>query len=250
MISGITDGISSYFNSVAVISKFRLWKYVILSGLISLTIAGVIIYFVLGVSDTAGDWLSAFYPFDWGRSFVEKALDFMTGGLLIMTTMFLYKYLVMIIVSPFMSLMSEAIERKMNPEYTSSQFNLANAISDMIRGLRLAIRNIIREIFFTLLLLLLGLFPIVTVAIPFAIFLLQSYYAGFGNLDYCLERHYDVKQSTRFVRLNKGLAIGNGAIFLLLLFIPVIGLILAPAFATVAGTTEVIKRLELNYGVN
>ena len=45
-------------------------------------------------------------------------------------------------------------------------------------------------------------------------------------MDYTLERHFTYKESVAFIRKNRGLAIGNGIGFLLLLFIPVIGVIL------------------------
>ena len=45
-------------------------------------------------------------------------------------------------------------------------------------------------------------------------------------MDYTLERHFKYKESVAFIRQHRGLAIGNGIGFLLLLFIPVIGVIL------------------------
>ncbi len=115
-------------------------------------------------------------------------------------------------------------------------------ISDFVRGLRLAIRNIIRELFFTLIILLLGLIPILSPFVAIAIFVVQAYYAGFGNMDYTLERYYRVKGSVDFVRDHKGLAIGNGTVFLLLLLTG-IGFLFALPLGTVAATTETLKRL-------
>jgi CysZ protein len=92
------------------------------------------------------------------------------------------------------------------------------------------------------LILLIGLFPIATFAVPVLIFIIQAYYAGFGNFDYYLERYANVSQSKYFVSRNKGLAVGNGAVFLALLLIPIAGLFLAPALATTAATVEGIKR--------
>ena len=69
-------------------------------------------------------------------------------------------------------------------------------------------------------------------------------------MDFFLERHYDVKGSAQFVRKYGGAAVANGAIFLLILLIPVIGLILAPFMATIAATKVGYDRLliEENYG--
>ncbi|HFB99615.1 MAG TPA: hypothetical protein ENJ53_02310 [Phaeodactylibacter sp.] len=84
------------------------------------------------------------------------------------------------------------------------------------------------------------------------IFLIQAYYAGFGNLDYTLEGHYSVRESNRFVKEHRWLAIGNGTMFLLLLGTGV-GFLVAPPLAAVAGAIETVKRVEplaLEVGAN
>jgi CysZ protein len=58
----------------------------------------------------------------------------------------------------------------------------------------------------------------------------QSYYAGFGNMDYTLERYCNYSDTTKFVRNNKGTAVGNGFIFHLLLAIPIFGIMLGFRF--------------------
>ena len=45
-------------------------------------------------------------------------------------------------------------------------------------------------------------------------------------MDYTLERHFKYRESVAFIRKNRGLAIGNGIGFLLLLLIPVVGVVL------------------------
>ena len=113
----------------------------------------------------------------------------------------------------------------------------------MWRGLRISLRNIFREIFYTVILLILGFIPLIGLVNSVLILAVQAYFAGFGNMDYTLERYFGVRESNDFVKRHKGLAVGNGTIFLLLLAVPVIGLFMAPALATVAGTIETIEKL-------
>ncbi|NNE30558.1 MAG: EI24 domain-containing protein, partial [Saprospiraceae bacterium] len=103
------------------------------------------------------------------------------------------------------------------------------------RGLRLALRNIIRELILVLPLLVLSLFPVFTLFTTLAIFLIQAYYAGFGNLDFVMERHLKRRESIRYVKAHRGMAIGNGIPFLLMVGF-VVGIFFAPALATIAGT--------------
>jgi len=60
-------------------------------------------------------------------------------------------------------------------------------------------------------------------------------------MDYTLERHLSYKQSIQFVNKYRGVAIGNGIIFMLMLLIPVIGIIFVLPLSVTAASTETIK---------
>jgi CysZ protein len=75
------------------------------------------------------------------------------------------------------------------------------------------------------------------------LFAVQSYYAGFGNMDYTLERHLDYKKSVEFVGNHKGFAIGNGVVFMLCLLIPVVGIILVLPLSVTAASTKTLALL-------
>ena len=122
-------------------------------------------------------------------------------------------------------------------------FSIANAISDLVRGMRIAIRLVLRELGITLLLIAVGLIPIFSPVIPILIFVVQAYYAGFGNMDFTLERYYKVRGSISFVRDHRGIAIGNGAVYLFLYF-TVIGFVIALPLATIAATMTSLKHLK------
>jgi CysZ protein len=100
------------------------------------------------------------------------------------------------------------------------------------------------ELLLTLPIILIGFIPVVGIISSVLLFLVQSYYAGFGNMDYTLERHYKYAESIEFVKRNRGLAIGNGMIFMLMLLIPVIGIILVLPLSVTAASTETLRVLE------
>lgn len=242
MFSGFIKGVVSYGQAFRIISKLGLWGYVLIPGFISLLLGALIGSVVWNLSDNIGAFLIAFYPWDWGQSVVNKIATIFGGLLMAGSGLIAYKHAVMILSSPFMSPLSEKVENHLLGIDQTMKFSLPQMLSDIIRGLKIATRNIIREIFYLILLLLLSLIPVFSPFTAVLMFLVQSFYAGFGNIDYTLERHFNVRGSVSFVRANKGLALGNGVVFMGLLAIG-IGFLIAPPLGTVAATIETTKRL-------
>lgn len=241
MFTGFVDGALAYMRAIKIISSYRLWGYVLIPALISLLFGFLIFRAIWGWSDNIGDWVINVYPFDWGRKTVDKIAD-VFGGLLIASFGFIiFKQVVMALASPFMSFLSETVEKKMLG-VGSGSFSFSGMMKDLVRGITISLRNIVRELLFTFLLFLLGLIPIFSPFVAVAIFLVQAYYAGFGNMDCTLERYYNVRNSVHFVRKNRGLALGNGTVFMLLLFTG-IGFLVALPLGTVAAADETLKRL-------
>jgi CysZ protein len=96
----------------------------------------------------------------------------------------------------------------------------------------------------TIPILILGFIPIIGILSSVLLFLVQSFYAGFGNMDYTLERHFAVKKSVRFVKNYSGVAMGNGIVFMLMLFIPIVGVIFVLPLSVTAATTETVRLLK------
>ncbi len=244
MIDGMLEGISTYTRAIKMLSEHKLWKYVILPGIVSVILTTLLIGATITFAGNIGEVIVDIYPWEAGKAIFEKVASILSALLLIALVVFLFKYLVMVIIAPFMGTLSEKVESiltgKAPPTVTPVQF-----VQDIIRGLRIALRNIVREIFYTLLLLLFNIVPVIgSIISTVLIFLIQAYYAGFGNMDYTLERkRFTVKDSVKFVRSNRGLAIGNGSIFLLIFLVPIIGWFLAPAYGTIAATMSSLKRL-------
>lgn len=244
MLQDISDGINSYFKIFPLIHRFHLKRYFLLSGLISLGIGLALFSGVYFFYSDFGSWLQGFYRWEFGRSVFEKATNWFAGGLISIIALLSYKYIIMIVLSPIQSIISSRVESGLNGYETNENISTSSFFKDLLRGIRITFRNLSREIFLTLFLLLLSLIPAVAIVTGPLILLVQAYYAGFGNMDYYMERHLNVKDSAAFVSRYKWLAIANGGVFLAFLIIPVIGLILAPTFATIASSLEVHKRIE------
>ncbi|HFA49907.1 MAG TPA: EI24 domain-containing protein [Bacteroidetes bacterium] len=243
MIKNTADGIRSYGAAMRHISKHGMWAYILLPGLLCLVLGGIIISAAWGFSDDLGGLISNFWKWDFGKPAVEKIVQVFGGLLILAFGAVFFKQIIMVVLAPFMSILSEKVEKQLTGEISQRSFSVGRALSDIVRGLRIATRNIIRELLATVFLLLIGLVPTFAPFTTVLIFLIQSYYAGFGNMDYTLERHFSYKNSIRFVKKNRGLALGNGIVFMLLFF-TVIGFLFALPLGTVAATIQTVKKLE------
>ena len=98
---------------------------------------------------------------------------------IVVSGLFLYRHVLLILIGPMLSILSEKVEKiyRNDPDFSPPIFSLKRMFRDVKRGLFLTMRNLSREIFFILILLIVGLFPgvgLITAPLTFAV---QSYYA-------------------------------------------------------------------------
>ncbi len=244
MIKNILIGLRAYADSLSLISRLKLWKYFAIPILISLITAIIVGFSAYSFSDTITDYISGLFP-NWNPPNWLRSIEIVVIGLLIIALgLILYKHIVMALSAPFMSPVSEKIEQHIlvtqHPGHRETTF-----AQQLWRGIRINLRNLAKELLFTIPILLLGFIPVIGIFSTLLLFLVQAYYAGFGNMDYTLERHFSYKESIDFVSKRKGLAIGNGIVFMLLLLIPIIGIILVLPLSVVSATKITVKELHV-----
>ncbi|PVW15085.1 EI24 domain-containing protein [Marixanthomonas spongiae] len=244
MLKNILSAIQAYFKTFQLISKLKLWKYFGVPILISLLTATVIGFLAWGLSDNIGAFISKIWFWEWGAETFRTISDVLGALIIIAIGLILYKHIIMALSAPFMSPVSEKIEHHLIGE-SHTHRNTSNT-AQLWRGIRINVRNLLLELLFTIPILLLSLIPIVNIFTSVLLFLVQSYYAGFGNMDYTLERHFSYRESISFVKKNRGIAIGNGIVFMAMLLIPVIGIILVLPLSVTAASTETVRLLKEN----
>lgn len=242
MIKNILSGIRAYKSAFSLLSKLKLWNYFIIPVVISLCTAISIGSAAYAFSDSIGQILAKMWMWDWGKETIATITSILGGIFIIAIGLILYKYIILALSAPFMSAVSEKIEIHVNGEL---HYNYRNTTfqKQLWRGIRINIRNLGKEIVLTIPILLLKLFPFVNIFSTVFLILLQAYYAGFGNMDYTLERHLNYKNSINFIQKNKGYSIGNGIIFMACLFIPVIGIIIVLPLSVTAASLKTIELL-------
>jgi CysZ protein len=252
-------GIRHFISATGFVARHGLWYFYLFP--LILSIAWYIGLFALltSCSGDIGEWLIGPYlpeqdpQFEGFWSFlnvftvvvIRGILSFLLGMLIYLLSTRFSKYIVLILLSPVFSILSEKTDEILTGR--SYPFNPVQMLKDVLRGTIIALRNLCIE------LLLVGVFTIAAFfAGPFAIlivpllWLLSAYFYGFSMMDYtCERRKMSISESVRFVRKNRGFVLGNGIMYAFLDKIPFVGLVIAPVNAVVGATTGLIE-LERN----
>lgn len=248
MLKEIVISIQSYIEAHQFIRQHRLWKWIVIPGIIYtlLFIAGM--FFFVQSTNEAVAFLSRQIGLPaWLEQQRSEGLNFlflMAGLILQLILVFFYlslfKYVFLILGSPVFAYLSEKTASLL--EGRDYPFSWRQLMHDAWRGIRLALRNTLWQTVYMLSLLLLSLVPVVGWIAPLIALFIECYYYGFSMLDYSCERNkLSPTESINYIGHHRGLAIGNGVMFLLMHGVVIIGWVLAPAYAVIAATLSLHK---------
>lgn len=207
-------GLRSFWKAILFIREHKLYWYALLPALLMLGIyqLGEIIrthHFVSNVKTMNG--------IVW---YLIKLLAEISIAMLLMQ---FTKYLVVTLLSPLLAYLSQKTENIITGNHYP--FNLQQFWIDIKRGVKLAIRNMIWQYFFFLVILFFcNLFwekPQDSVLF-YITYLIGFYYYGFSFLDYVNERRrLTMDESILFMRKHRGLTMAIGLGFSMLILVPV-----------------------------
>ncbi|CAN5486971.1 sulfate transporter CysZ [soil metagenome] len=248
MLKDIVIAIQSYLEAHRFIVKHRLWKWILIPGILYAALFGVGIYlFWISSGQAIDDIFSITGLKKWMYTIEGSWLKFLFifGQVILQLVMLLFyfslfKYLFLIVGSPLFAYLSEKTEAIM--EDRDFPFSFQQLLSDIARGIKLAFRNALWQTVYTLSILILSFIPLIGWFTPLIALIVECYYLGFAMLDYSSERNkLSASQSIDFIGRHKGLAIGNGIVFFLMHSVIIVGWILAPSYAVIAATISFYK---------
>jgi len=248
MLKEIITSIQAYYQTHRFIIKHRLWKWILIPGLIYAILFCLGIYLFVVSSNSAIEFmLQKSGVAEWMDKMQNSWLSFLLifgqiilNLILLLFYFSLFKYLFLIIGSPLFAYLSEKTEAII--EGKEYPFNFKQLMKDIVRGIKLALRNMLWQTVYTVSILILSFIPVIGWVTPLLALLVECYYLGFSMLDYSCERNkLSTSQSILFIGRHKGLAIGNGLVFYLMHFIPVLGWLFAPSYAVIAATISLYK---------
>ncbi len=240
MLKEIIIAFQSYVRAHQFIVKHKLWKWILIPGILYTILFLVGMYFFMHSANSVVLWLGNETGI---QRFLHNTHNALFNFFLVMTAMMvhlvllffyfsLFKYLILIIGSPVFTYLSEQTEALINGKEYTFQFN-GQLRQDMKRGIRVALRNSWWQTVYIITILILAFIPLVGWITPVICIFVECYYYGSSMLDYSCARH-DLAPgvANTYIGQHKGFAIGNGIVFYGLHFIPV----LAPAYAVIAAT--------------
>ncbi len=239
MIKAVFKGCAAYFEAYETISRLKLWKFFAIPMLISLVVFLLIVFVSYAFFDAIVSYIASFWTWDFGKETFNTISRVFSGLLIVLIGFITFKHIVMALSAPFMGPISKKIEDDFRG--VVSQVKTTSFWGLLRRGIKISSRNLFRELLLSIPILLLGFIPVIGLFSAILLFLMQAYFAGFGNMDYTLERYFSYQKSILFVKKNRGVAIGNGLVFMLFLLIPFIGVILVLPFSVTAATIATVK---------
>jgi len=251
MLKDIIIAIQSYYQAHQFIVKHRLWKWILIPGIIYSLLFCVGIYLFWISSGNAIDYLLSITGLKkWMYTMEESWLKFLFifGQIILQLVLILFyfslfKFLFLIIGSPLFAYLSEKTSAIM--EGREFPFSFPQLLKDIVRGIKLALRNALWQTVYTISILILSFIPLFGWFTPLFALLIECYYLGFSMLDYSCERNkLSPSQSVAFISRHKGLAVGNGMVFYVMHVVPFAGWILAPSYAVIAATISIYNTRE------
>jgi len=223
-----------YKQALIDLPRYGIMKYVLLPGLLAVAVAAGLFWLAHYLTHPFEVWLADLYPFDVGKDEISSVSNWIGEVITLVIFIFLFKYILLIVMAPFMSHLSERISREYDPDAIDRPFTIRQFIHDLLRGINISVRSFFKEAILTIFILILSFIPGVQIVTAPLLFIIQGYYAGLGTHDYTLERYKSASESIRWGKQRRWTITLIGCAFLGIALIPFIGTLLAVPLATIA----------------
>ena len=241
----VVSGFTSYPKAIRLIWKNKLGRYLALPVVFNIIVVFALIFSGIGI----GDWINGI---------IERHTENMNGWIqaamvaikIVLPIIFFIVFIfiggtiVNVLMSPIYTMLSEKTETILTGK--EFPFDAKQTVKDIWRALRIAIRNTAKQLLLTALCLLLNLIPVVGSVISIClIFIINAYYFGSGFMDYTFERwRYSVRESSKGTSELKYMAITNGAVYSLPLYL-FCGAFIAAFIGGVSTVAATISQIEI-----
>lgn len=234
-MSGFFKALRAYFQSFHLINRNGWWGWMLIPGLLSFLVMLFLIWLGFGAVEGILNQINAESWPNWTMQMgLASIIEALVKIIVVLLIFFSYKHIVLIISAPFLMILAEKVAAKLDLKAQKP----IGAMESIWRALVLNAKFAVYSILWILLAFVASFIPLFGSLLFILIsFLSQAYYSGAGLLDFGLEaRGFGAESTMKVLDRNRSAVWGIGTCFTLTLMIPVLGWLLAPAYATVAGT--------------
>ncbi|MBN1250989.1 MAG: EI24 domain-containing protein [Bacteroidales bacterium] len=241
-------GIKNYSKATSFIFKNNLaWTFlipIVLNIILFIVGQAFIINFIDYIKELIINWVN-FQDSNFLKGLIGGIITVFIEILFFLVFAYISGYVVIIIMAPVLSYLSEKAEKILTNQVYNSDFK--QLVKDIIRGIIIAIRNLFLELFFVLLMFVISFIPVIGWLGTIVLFFISAYFYGFSFIDYINERKkLNIQESIANIRKYKGVAIGNGSIFAVSLLIPFCGSYISLFLVNISIVAAVISMKEIS----
>lgn len=219
---GFFIAVSSFFKVFPVIHKYGIWSFYYLPLILNVLLL-VLYYWGIGILfswgthnivDSLFEWIGL-NETSWWYSVITifvSIVEWFSRKLIILYT---FQFVSLVFLAPLYSIISETLLNHLND--THRPFTFIQLLKDVKRGVLVAFRNVVLQMFYSIPVFILSFFfPVFGILL----FLISAYFYGFALMDYRSEYYnYSFKDSVRIIRQNRWYAVGLGTMFNLLMLL-------------------------------
>jgi len=254
MLKEIIISFQAYIQTHHFIQKNKLWKWIIIPGLVYTILLILGFKLFLSSYNDATQWLIEEMQL---KKWIDSLENTWIGFLFIISKIFIdlllvfayfsfFKFFFLIIASPLFAYLSERTENLLTQKEHDT-IHLSHWFTDIRRAIFVALKNMSWQSIYMVALIFISIIPIIGWVTPLICIFIDCYYLGFSMLDFSnAKNHFTSAESLDHISHHRGLAIGNGMIFYLFHLIPIIGSLLAPGYAVIAATLSIHQAKEKN----
>lgn len=175
----------------------------------------------------------------WVGQYLGSAVN-TTFGWIYGISIFIYQFTILLIYSPFNTLLSQKIEAEVTEQVIT--YNWMQIFKDILRLIGIVFIGGVLYLgiylIWTIFVWILG----ISILSPFVSLFLVGFFTGFNSYDYSLERHkIGVIKSWGYAFSHPLHMVLTGLIFTFLIYIPIVGIVIAPVLLTMVGTLNYLK---------
>lgn len=202
-------------------------------------VIAILFYILTRGLESANSTLGLVEYIPWVGSYLQTAVDAVFGWITDFS-IYIYQFTIITILSPFHTMLSQRLDEHETKRTFDDGWQ--KFFNDILRTIGVALLGGLMYLFIKFIWWIFAWFLGLSFLTPFISAMLIGFFTGFNSYDYSLERYkVSVGKSWGYAFKHPLQMTLTGGIFTLLLYIPFVGVVIAPVLLTMVGTLNYLR---------